>query len=161
MRKFKPLKELVKALTYIGDAIAGNVKTNADNSKEYDGIEVIPFPDKEAFSTFDLTIDENANFSKLGDVFSDNVINDINYIRELLDTNDFYINRKYNIHDEINAWVYVQFQTKGSNLALLYYYVQLGNVGPSVSEPIVFNVELSAPSDDLTKDTLLTKITAG
>ncbi len=161
MRKFKPLKELVKALTYIGDAIAGNVKTNADNSKEYDGIEVIPFPGNATFTTYNLTVNENANFSKLGDVFSDNVINDINYIRKSSDTNNLEIARKYNIHDEVDAMVSIAFDVDSSELVLNYYYSKLGGIAQLIPDPITFRVELSALSDDLTKDTLLTKITAG
>lgn len=159
MGKFKPLKELVKALTYIGDAIAGNVKTNADNSEEYYSIELIPFYDGYTFTTFDLIIDESANFSKLGDIFSDNTINDINYIRKTYEVESILICRKYNIRDEVVAYVSVEFVVEGTNTKMIYSYRNL--LSDDDMKNINFEIELSALSDDLTKDTLLTKVTTG
>ncbi len=161
MRDFKVMKELVKALTYIGDAIAGNVKTSADNSKEYDGLEKIPTPENQVdFITCGLTIDENANFSKLGDVFSDNVINDINYLRESYNISEINIVRKYDIRSDVSALVSVAFDDS-SDLVLRYYYDAFPISGKLDPFGIAFRIELSASTDDLTKDTLLTKITAG
>lgn len=155
MGKFKPLKELVKALTYIGDAIAGNVKTNANNLEEYDDMEVIPYLDDPIFITSDLIVDENINFSKLGDVFSDNAINDINYIRKTYDTNVILISRKYNIHDEAVASVTVEFGSNEPNLVMTYSYSPFEGDQKSV----IFEIEVSALSDDLTKDSLLINVT--
>ncbi len=79
MRKFKPLKELVKALTYIGDAIAGKIVSDTQNeSNEYDGI--IYYYDGQRDFTVSSGI-KNVEFSsivKLGDIASKNLINDLN-----------------------------------------------------------------------------------
>lgn len=154
MKEFKPLKELVRALTYIGDAIAGNVKTNATNSKEYDGMEVVPYSSEPTFITFGLNVDENINFSKLGDVFSDNAINDINYIRKTYKTNNIYITRKYDIRYEADSTAGIEFGVNDPNLTMTYYYYSFEGDEKNVT----FEIELSALSDDLTKDTLLTNV---
>ena len=79
MKEFKPIKELVKALTYIGDAIAGTNKSSnsQDESNDvYDGILEIA----DGFNTirFSFGIKDNDNATRLGDLFTDNFINDFN-----------------------------------------------------------------------------------
>lgn len=80
MKEFKPLKELVKALTYIGDAIAGKVTSNTQNtSNEYDGI--IYYYDGDGADFYTSSGIKNVEFSdivKLGDIASKNLIDDIN-----------------------------------------------------------------------------------
>lgn len=80
MKEFKPLKELVKALTYIGDAIAGKTVSNTQNtSNEYDGI--IYYSDGGQIDFFASSGIKNVEFPdvvKLGDIASKNLIDDLN-----------------------------------------------------------------------------------
>lgn len=79
MGKFKPLKELVKALTYIGDAIAGTNKSSnsqGGSGDVYDGILEVADGSKITYLSFGIK--DNDNATKLGDLFSDNFINDLN-----------------------------------------------------------------------------------
>lgn len=79
MKEFKPLKELVKALTYIGDAIAGTNKSSnsqGESNNVYDGILKVTDGSNEVL--FSFGIKDNDNATKLGDLFTDNFINDLN-----------------------------------------------------------------------------------
>lgn len=79
MRDFKPMKELIKALNYIGDAVAGKVTSNTQNaSDEYDGIIVYGSSAKDIFISSGIKNVEFSNIVKLGDIASKNLINDIN-----------------------------------------------------------------------------------
>ena len=78
MRDFKVMKELVKALTYIGDAIAGKTVSDVQStSNGYDGLITYSDGDNEINTSEGINIKDN-NFTKLGDLFSENLINGLN-----------------------------------------------------------------------------------
>ncbi len=79
MGDFKVMKELVKALTNVGDAIAGTYKgsnSQGGSCDVYDGI--LEVADGENITYFSFGIKDNDNATKLGDLFTDNFINDFN-----------------------------------------------------------------------------------
>lgn len=78
MSDFKVMKELVKALTYIGDAIAGKTSSNTQStSNGYDGLISYYDGETEMRTSEGINIKDN-NFNKLGDFLSENLINDLN-----------------------------------------------------------------------------------
>lgn len=93
MGKFKPLKELVRALTYIGDAIAGtNKSSNSESGSNdfYDGI--LQVTNGFDIIYFSFGIKDNDNATKIGDLFTDNFINDFNnyWMNDVNDNEDYY-----------------------------------------------------------------------
>ena len=105
MKEFKPLKELVKALTYIGDAIAGTNKSSnsqGESNDIYNGI--LKVGARQSVIKLSFGIKENDNATKLGDLFSDNFINDLNndFITHLSDNEDeYYVSSVSKLDDEI------------------------------------------------------------
>lgn len=86
MKNFKPIREIVKALTNIADAIAGTYKgsNSQDESNDiYDGI--LEVADGSKIIYFSFGIKDNDNATKLGDLFTDNFINDLNNSSEAID----------------------------------------------------------------------------
>ena len=79
MSDFKVMKELVKALICVADAIAGTYKgsnSQGGSGDVYDGI--FKVDDGENINYFSFGIKDNDNATKLGDLFTDNFINDFN-----------------------------------------------------------------------------------
>lgn len=79
MSDFKVMKELVKALTNVGDAIAGTYKgsnSQGGSGDVYDGI--LKVADGKGITYLSFGIKDNDNATKLGDLFTDNFINDFN-----------------------------------------------------------------------------------
>lgn len=122
MGKFKPLKELVKALTYIGDAIAGsnkNSNSQGESSDIYDGI--LKVSDGKHVVNLSFGIKNNDDATKFGDLFTDNFINDLNnsdnidFVSTVSKLNDEIIRTRGHVPNESYNDGSVEFIDDGTN----------------------------------------------
>lgn len=155
---FKTAKEIVLALKEIAKNIQGDKSSNNSDNNEnesngiYDGI--LKVTDGQNFIRFSFGIKDNNNATKLGDLFSDNFINDFNN-----DENIYFVSTAAKLNNEI-------IRTRGLHLDESYNDGSVGFINNGTSFDInifdstgrikaEYQITSSKP---FTKDTPLIKV---
>lgn len=157
---FKAAKEIVLALKEIAKNIQGDKSSNnnSDNNERsndvYDGI--LKVGTRQCKIMLSFGIKENDNATKLGDLFSDNFINDLNndFITHLSDNEaEYYVSSVSKLDDEIiQTRANPNFEQDGS--AGFYYNNGILEISIHKNRG---NYRITFSGEPLTKDTPLEK----